>query len=79
MSKSDNSLYIRNNPKSPVFLILYVDDLVIGGESLTETQKIKKLLLEKFEMKDLNDLHYFSASRSFKLQKGFYSHNDTMY
>ena len=59
MSKSDNSLHIRNNPKSPIFLILYVDDVVIGGESLTAAQKIKKVLLEKFEMKDLNDLHYF--------------------
>ena len=71
MSKSDNSLYIRNNPKSPVFLILYVDDLVIGGESLTETQKIKKLLLEKFEMKDLNDLHYFLGIEVIQTPEGF--------
>ena len=71
MSKSDNSLYIRNNPKSPVFFILYVDDLVIGGESLTETQKIKKLLLEEFEMKDLNNLHYFLGIEVIQTPKGF--------
>ena len=49
MSKSDKTLYIRNNSKSPVFIILYVGDLVIGGESPAKTQKPKKLLSEKLE------------------------------
>ena len=71
MSKTDNSLCIRNNRKSLIFLILYVDDLVIGGESLTETQKIINLLLEKFEMKILNDLHYFLGIDVIQTQEGF--------
>ena len=52
MSKSDNSQYIQNNHKSPIFIILYVDDLVISGESLAKTHKTKKLLSEKFKMKE---------------------------
>ena len=31
MSKSDNSLFIRSDSKGHVFIIIYVDDLVIGG------------------------------------------------
>ena len=59
MSKSDNSLYVRRNSESPFFVILCVDDLVIGGEQLVEINKVKSLLFGKFEMKDMEELHYF--------------------
>ena len=38
------------------FIILYVDDLVIGGEHLGD---IKSLLSSKFEMANMKELHYF--------------------
>ena len=44
MSKSDNSLYIRSDSTSPLVIILYVDDLVIGGEHLIDINKVKYLL-----------------------------------
>ena len=59
MSKSDNSLYIRNDSASPILIILYVDDLVIGGEHLVDINKVKSLLSDKFEMTDMKELHYF--------------------
>ena len=59
MSKSDTSLYIRNESDSPIIIILYVDDLVIGGKDLAEINKVKTLLSGRFEMKDLHELHYF--------------------
>ena len=59
MSKSDNSLYIRSNSASLIVIILYVDDLVIGGEHLVEINKVKSLLSHKFEMTDMKELHYF--------------------
>ena len=49
MSKSDNSLYIRSGSESPIVIIQYVDDLVIGGEHL----------VEMFKMTDMKELHYF--------------------
>ena len=42
-----------------VFIIIYVDDLVIGGEHLVDIEHIKKLLSSRFEMKDMKELHYF--------------------
>ena len=51
MSKSDNSLYIRSDSESLIVIILYVDDLFIGGEHLTD--------INKFEMTDMKELHYF--------------------
>ena len=59
MSKSDNSLYEQNDSGSPIVIILYVDDLVIGGESLVDINKVKSLLSNKFEMMDMKELHYF--------------------
>ena len=58
MSKSDN-FYIRSDSESPIVIILYVDDLVIGGEHLVDINKVKSLLSDKFEMKDMKELHYF--------------------
>ena len=59
MSKSDTSLYIRRELDNPIIIILYVDDLVIGGPDLAEITKIKSLLSGRFEMTDLHELHYF--------------------
>ena len=59
MSKSDNSLYVRSDSESPIVIILYVDDLVIGGEHLVDINKVKSLLSNKFEMTDMKELHYF--------------------
>ena len=59
MSQSDNSLYTRNNATCTLAILLYVDDLIIGGVDLAAVQKTKSLLSNKFEMKDLGELHYF--------------------
>ena len=42
-----------------MFIIIYVDDLIIGGDSLVETLHVKMLLEHEFDMKDLGDLDYF--------------------
>ena len=57
MSKFDNSLYVRSDSGSPIFIMLYVDDLVIGGEHLVDINKVKSLLSSKFEMADMKELH----------------------
>ena len=59
MSKSDNSLFIWIDSKGQLFIIIYVDDLVIGGEHLGDIEHTKRLLSNRFEMKDMEELHYF--------------------
>ena len=66
MSKSDNSLYVRHNSRSLIVIILYVDDLVIGGESLVD----KSLLSGKFEMTDMKELHYFLGIEVIRIPVG---------
>ena len=48
MSKSNNSLFICSDSKGQLFIIIYVDDLVIGGEHITDINNIKKLHSDQF-------------------------------
>ena len=59
MFKSDNSLFIRSDSRGYLFIIIHVDDLVIGGEHLIDIEHFKKLLSSQFEMKDMKELNYF--------------------
>ena len=59
MSQSDNSLYTQNNATCTLAILLYMDEPIIGGEDLTAVKKMKSLLSNKFDMKDLGELHYF--------------------
>ena len=49
---------------------MYVDDLVIGGDDLAKIQKTKKLLFNKFKIKDLGELHYFLGIQVLRTPEG---------
>ena len=38
---------------SSIFLLLYVDDMLIAAKSMSEVNKLKTLLSREFDMKDL--------------------------
>jgi len=42
-----------------VFIVIYVDDLIITGDSDADIFDLKKFLKQKFEMKDVGELRYF--------------------
>ncbi len=42
-----------------VIIVIYVDDLIIIGDSDADIFNLKKLSKQKFEMMDLRELHYF--------------------
>ena len=37
----------------PIYLLLYVDDMLLASQSLTEIARLKEMLNLEFEMKDL--------------------------
>ena len=61
MSKFDNSLSIWNDSRGQLFIIIYVDDLVVGGEHVEDIEHTKRLLSGWFEMTNIKELHYFLA------------------
>ncbi len=56
---ADLSLYVKKTDHGIVIVVMYVNDLIIIGDSDVDIFDLKKLLKQKFEMKDLGELRYF--------------------
>jgi hypothetical protein len=55
-----------------IVIVIYVDDLIITGDSDVDIFDLKKLLKEKFEMKDLGELRYFLGIEIIQSPKGIW-------
>lgn len=50
----DSCAYFKSYGNGKViYLLLYVDDMLVAAKDLTEVKKLKELLSSEFEMKDL--------------------------
>ncbi|KAJ0454457.1 putative RNA-directed DNA polymerase [Helianthus annuus] len=58
-SLCDHSLFIMSKGDVIVILLVYVDDIVVTGNSSAEVSRVKKCLSESFLIKDLGVLKYF--------------------
>ncbi|KAF5811547.1 putative RNA-directed DNA polymerase [Helianthus annuus] len=58
-SKCDMSMFIKNVNDVFIVLLVYVDDIVVTGNSVAEIEKVKQNLKTKFLIKDLGMLQYF--------------------
>ena len=56
---ADHSLFIKAHNSEFTALIVYVDDIVLTGNSLAEIERIKHILHTNFHIKDLGKLKYF--------------------
>jgi len=50
---------VKKTDHGIVIIIIYIDDLIIIGDSDVDIFDLKKLLKQKFEMKDLGESRYF--------------------
>ena len=57
MPDANHSLYVQKNDLGIVFICIYVDDLIVGGDHVAEVEHVKSLLKKEFDMKDLGELH----------------------
>lgn len=55
----DATLFVKKIGRSVVYLVLYVDDLMIIGNNDDYITSIKRELLKFFDMIDLGLLHYY--------------------
>jgi hypothetical protein len=56
---SNTSLFIYRHGGDMVYLLLYVDDIMITGSSDALLRRVINLLQHEFAMKELGDLHHF--------------------
>jgi transposase InsO family protein len=76
-SDADASLYVGNHNGDPIYLIVYVDDILIIAKRLTTVEYVKDQLTSTFEARDLGEANYFlgmslirdRGSRTLKLRQ----------
>jgi hypothetical protein len=71
-SNANFSLYVKKTDHGIVIIVIYVDDLIITGDSDANIFDLKKLLKQKFEMKDLGELCYFLGIEVIQSPKGIW-------
>ncbi|CAH9050291.1 unnamed protein product [Cuscuta europaea] len=58
-SVSDASLFILSSHQSYIYVLVYVDDIIVTGSTPTLVRRTIDSLAQKFSIKDLGSLHYF--------------------
>ena len=69
-SKNDYSLYTYNKKDCFIALLVYVDDIILTGNSEIEISKVKEFLKSKFRIKDLGVLKFFLGIEIVKCKSG---------
>jgi hypothetical protein len=58
-STADTSLFLFQRPHLTMYLLVYVDDIILISSSESATTRLVTALSADFAMKDLGKLHYF--------------------
>jgi hypothetical protein len=71
-SNANFSLYVEKIDHGIIIIVIYVDGLIIKRNNDVNIFDLKKLLKQKFEMKDLGELHYFFDINVIQSPKGIW-------
>jgi histone deacetylase 1/2 len=58
-SKADTSLFYYNKGKHTIFVLVYVDDIIVASSSQEAVNALLSDPQQEFALKDLGNLHYF--------------------
>ena len=58
-TKADLCIYIFKDKTETVIIAVYVDDILIAGTSNKKIAEVKAAIANRFEVKDMGELHYF--------------------
>jgi hypothetical protein len=71
-AKSDTSLFIYKHGHDTIYLLLYVDDIVLTTSSDSLLQWVITALQQEFSMTDLGPLHHFLGLTVTRHPDGFH-------
>ncbi|CAN1339491.1 Retrovirus-related Pol polyprotein from transposon RE1, partial [Linum perenne] len=69
-SKTDHSLFYYNTDGNTIFVLVYVDDIIVTGSNPSLAASLVKHLQDRFSIKELGDLHYFLGIEVHRTQDG---------
>jgi len=58
-SETDPGLFIKNMEDDNVYILVYVDDILIAAKSKDSVKTVKTILMTAFDSRDLGDASYF--------------------
>ena len=67
-STNDPCIYTLNSGGEVIILAVYVDDIILAGKSTEKIQQIIKEIAEKFDVKDMGELHHFLGVKITRLE-----------
>jgi hypothetical protein len=73
-AKSDTSLFIYRRGEETVYLLLYVNDIVLTASTADLLQRTITALQREFAMKDLGPLHHFLGITAERRPQGLFLH-----
>lgn len=69
-SRADASLFIYNHQKTTIYMLIYVDDIIVTGSSDKKVRELIQALQTDFALKDLGELHFFLGIKVTRSQTG---------
>ncbi|XP_013624876.1 PREDICTED: uncharacterized mitochondrial protein AtMg00810-like [Brassica oleracea var. oleracea] len=69
---ADASLFFLHDRSIVIFILIYVDDIVVTGNSLSRICDIISTLSRRFSLKDLDDLGYFLGIEVMRTSQGIH-------
>ena len=71
-NEEDNCIYAKFKNEKIIFLILYVDDILLASSDIDLLLEIKKFLSSKFDMNDLGEASFVLELKFTKMkEKGY--------
>ena len=71
-AKTDHSLFVLHTPTLQIYILVYVDDILITGNNESATHDLIIKLNKQFSLKDLGDINYFLGVEVQKIEEGFF-------
>ena len=69
-SKADTSLFIFQQSGMSIFMLIYIDDIIVVSSSPKAIDRLLNQLRQDFAIKDLGELHYFLGIEVSKITDG---------
>lgn len=74
LTRSDSSLFVLCQGKESVYLLLYVDDIVLTASSNDILRHVIRTIHNEFVLKDMGPLHFFLGIQVTRRLDGFHLH-----